>query len=513
MDRRDFGKVLAGAAALTTSSGIEAGTVAGNPGGNILLPGLPYAAPLPEVVFFAFDAHAFPFRYHLETRLAPGHGAQMVLKHGPEGSHDEVLLYYGTVIRIGDTFHMWYNGNYGPLMNHIGYERVNCCLCYATSKDGVQWEKPNLGLVEFKGSKKNNICDLNEPTLWSTAAVLRDPEDPDPSRRFKVAYEARFPQGNRFCVAFSPDGLRWKRSPRNPVGPFLEMSGVTKFRGLYYVNGQGESNGDSRAGARRLDTFVSDDFEYWSRLSALGLDRSTDLTGSSTAANSAQGEQVHLGAALWNRGNVLVGFYGQWHGPACGDRRFVVLDLGLAVSHDAIHFYEPLPGFPFIPAREQPDSAMGVEPALVQGQGIENVGDLTLYWYAPWRGTEGSGVRMVSWPRDRLGTLRPFSPLAARVVTCPIHLVGGTTKAFLNVSGLGEYDHLRVGLLTEGFREMPGFSGNDSVLITENGFHVPVRWKNGDALPPSKVLRIDVRFEGLRPENSNLHALYLEGAL
>ena len=25
-----------------------------------------------------------------------------------------------------------------------------------------------------------------------------------------------------------------------------------------------------------------------------------------------QGEQVHLGAALWNRGNVVLGFYGQW---------------------------------------------------------------------------------------------------------------------------------------------------------------------------------------------------------
>jgi hypothetical protein len=90
--------------------------------------------------------------------------------------------------------------------------------------------------------------------------------------------------------------------------------------------------------------------------------------------------------------------------------------------------------------------------------------------------------------------------------------VGGTTKAFLNVSGVGVYDHLRVGLLTEGFREIPGFSGNDSVLIAENGFHVTVRWNNDDALPSRKVFRIDVRFEGVRPENSNLHAVYLEGA-
>lgn len=77
------------------------------------------------------------------------------------------------------------------------------------------------------------------------------------------------------------------------------------------------------------------------------------------------------------------------------------------------------------------------------------MGDQTLYWYAPWRGTEGSGVRMVSWPRDRLGMLRPFLPKAPRAITCPIQIVGGTAKVFLNASGLGQYSHFRVGLLTE----------------------------------------------------------------
>ena len=30
-------------------------------------------------------------------------------------------------------------------------------MCYATSQDGVHWHKPNLGIVEFDGSKDNNI--------------------------------------------------------------------------------------------------------------------------------------------------------------------------------------------------------------------------------------------------------------------------------------------------------------------------------------------------------------------
>mgnify|MGYP003316074152 CR=1 FL=1 len=30
-------------------------------------------------------------------------------------------------------------------------------ICYATSQDGIEWEKPNLGLIDFNGSKNNNI--------------------------------------------------------------------------------------------------------------------------------------------------------------------------------------------------------------------------------------------------------------------------------------------------------------------------------------------------------------------
>jgi hypothetical protein len=30
-------------------------------------------------------------------------------------------------------------------------------LCYAISQDGLNWEKPILGLVEYHGSRDNNI--------------------------------------------------------------------------------------------------------------------------------------------------------------------------------------------------------------------------------------------------------------------------------------------------------------------------------------------------------------------
>ena len=141
---------------------------------------------------------------------------------------------------------------------------------------------------------------------------------------------------------------------------------------------------------------------------------------------------------------MILGIYGQWHGHPTGDRRMVTIDLGLAISHDAIHFQEPIPGFRFIPTREQLESPWGVGPALMQGQGMENLGDQTLYWYSLWRGPSGSGVRMVSWERDRLGMLKPFDPREARVISCPIQVTTGEANVYVNASGLNDYSRLRV---------------------------------------------------------------------
>ena len=44
-------------------------------------------------------------------------------------------------------------------------------------------------------------------------------------------------------------------------------------------------------------------------------------------------------------------------------------------------------------------------PAIVQGNGFENVGDSTLVWYGAWPEDSADGVRVAKWQRDRLGYL------------------------------------------------------------------------------------------------------------
>ena len=106
---------------------------------------------------------------------------------------------------------------------------------YATSRDGVRWTRPNLGLVEYNGSKRNNIVSLGDlgPSVALLQNVVRDDREPDPKRRFKSIGLDRHlhrpgeitwtgpegpdewykTQGSKIgCgvfVGYSPDGLRW----------------------------------------------------------------------------------------------------------------------------------------------------------------------------------------------------------------------------------------------------------------------------------------------------------------
>ena len=96
--------------------------------------------------------------------------------------------------------------------------KVEMGLCYATSKDGLHWEKPELGLVEFNGSKANNLLlravdGVGEP---HGTGVYKDDHDPDPARRYKMLFN-RFdrsqpqdsPRFRYMCVGFSRDGIHW----------------------------------------------------------------------------------------------------------------------------------------------------------------------------------------------------------------------------------------------------------------------------------------------------------------
>lgn len=165
----------------------------------------------------------------LMAHRTPCGRTRVVLAPGPQGAPDSLrVVYYGSVHRVGDELWMWYRGQ----SDEPGWqERV----CLARSRDGHHWEKPDLGLVSYRGSRHNNLVDLNQAEHHVQACVVyHDPEDPDPGRRFKMAFESRRYQ-NRLAVAYSADGLTWREAVDNPRGPNLEMAGATRLAAIPFT--------------------------------------------------------------------------------------------------------------------------------------------------------------------------------------------------------------------------------------------------------------------------------------
>ena len=87
-------------------------------------------------------------------------------------------------------------------------------VCYATSGDGITWDKPELGIVEYEGSTKNNIV-LRGP---HGSGVLKDREEKDSARRYKMLTSV---PGEGMGVSFSPDGVHWSSvTPCPDINPY-----------------------------------------------------------------------------------------------------------------------------------------------------------------------------------------------------------------------------------------------------------------------------------------------------
>ncbi|MSP14675.1 MAG: hypothetical protein EXR62_17170 [Chloroflexi bacterium] len=183
-----------------------------------------------------------------------------------EAWEDFMPCCYGTVLRDPQTgqFRMWYciavfKGN-NPFH-----------LAYATSTDGIHWERPRLGLIELDGSKANNLIGLE----MAMPSVIHTPWDPDLQRRYKMlAGESRGAWPVPWVGLFSPDGIRWQRNPEPifPTGkqfqPGDEATAMWDPYGQRYVAFPKVHAGTGKrlfGRERRRSTGISfsDDFIHW----------------------------------------------------------------------------------------------------------------------------------------------------------------------------------------------------------------------------------------------------------
>ena len=166
---------------------------------------------------------------------------------------------YHTIFKDGEIFRMYYKAwqlsvdENGLTLPHELY------ACYAESKDGLFWVKPNLGLYEFNGSTQNNIVWKGNGAHDFTPFRDTNPDCPQDELYKAVGY------GDHNLWAFaSPDGIHWSILGDGPV----ELEGAFDSQNLAFRdNVRGEYRlyfRDFRDGKRDIKTSVSDDFHHWS---------------------------------------------------------------------------------------------------------------------------------------------------------------------------------------------------------------------------------------------------------
>jgi hypothetical protein len=488
---------------------------------------------------FAFDQVSIPHTQNLriEMRAPTKDSANPVLARGEPGTPDAwAVQFYGSVIREGGKFRMWYVAHDDDIGNKVASSRWRAA--YAESDDGVKWTKPHLGLVEYRGNKNNNLI-LTDPAPLGIVnlKVLADPDDPNPEHRYKISAHVYFRHHTRLGTLApfaSPDGLRWKMLTdakpvkaelvaRDLVLPgvhFEPCGGLYKWDGGYFICGQNAMNATRPYHGRVVRIYRSPDFVNWSQTSSIGFVRNAQHTLLG-AGRSLEGEQNHEGISVWNRRNVLLGVYGRWHGAK--EWKDITVDLGFVVSNDGLNFREPANEWTFLARGEDGAWDQG---GLLQGQGFENIGDRTLIYYGAWdpraRGAPRGGVGIATVPRDRFGDLvveeagkgpgdyqQPV--ITSEFITTAVPLKDGAAHRFyVNADGLGADAALKVELLGADEMPLPGYSGVDAALVRQSGFQTPVEW-NGktEARNLPERIRVRVIFEGTRNTSIRFSALYV----
>lgn len=121
---------------------------------------------------------------------------------------------YYTIFRDGDVYRMYYRGSHGDVKT--GKTQHPEVTCYAESQDGIHFVKPKLGLVEWNGSKENNII-LEGLGTHCFVAFRDDNPACSPEARYKGISRGR-PVGRKGLYVFqSADGIRWSLIRNEPV--------------------------------------------------------------------------------------------------------------------------------------------------------------------------------------------------------------------------------------------------------------------------------------------------------
>lgn len=243
---------------------------------------------------------------------------------------------YGTVLREGDVFRMWYQAMPGDW----DLERDMAGVAYAESADGITWEKPRLNILEGP-YRETNYCDLG----LHCPSIFIDPEAPDSHRYRATGYAS--PQlfmapiglsAPGYYTSHSADGLNWQIDSTNPqwhsADVITSIYHPAQRRGLAAMKYCARVQ---RIDRRCIHTAELRGGKWSSATSALYPEEYDDIAAMSRGYQTCD----YYGMGMMAAGSGTVGFlWNYWHNlPYTGNHH-----AALYGTSDVTLVYQPEPG-------------------------------------------------------------------------------------------------------------------------------------------------------------------------
>ena len=227
-----------------------------------------------------------------------------------------------------------------PYMNARPAGREEAML-YATSKDGINWTKPNLGIVNFNGNSNNNIVSRG----LSGAGVIKDELEQLPGRRYKAFYCSN----SGYKMRYSSDGLNWGDEVALPgVGESdCHANMIWSPELKRYVGILRHYDPIPVTGNRKIARTESIDSVTW--------------TKSETIIEGTPQDQLH-DMVIFRDGGVYLGLLGCMNYPSKETRNGVRQHIELAWSPDSYKWHRINPGTPFISNSKSNNNEYGKMP-------------------------------------------------------------------------------------------------------------------------------------------------------
>lgn len=378
--------------------------------------------------------------------------------------------------------------------------------CYAESKDGVNWIKPNLGLFEVNGTLTNNVVlpgDDRQSSHNFSVMYDNNPQAPA-SEKYKavggVASSAKRKLRGLYRYV-SADGIHW--TLKDTVALFPDGYGMDSQNVLAWLPSENQyaiylrtwtedKPGDQKLlkGVRTIARSVSNDFTYWSEPERMNFGN-TPIEDLYTNATQPYYRAPHLLVAMPFRfapetrvlsdeemlSNKIA--KSMWNGVS--DAVFMTSRGGYSYDRTFMESF----------VRPGLDQANWAARSTIPSLGVFPISKNEMSFFLTRNyGTPNCHLEQMKMRVDGFASLHAGYN-EGYAITKSLRLKGKTMKINFSTSSIG---YLKVVLIDERGKEIAGFSEKDAVEMRGDKIDGAVSWKSGKSLTELSDKTVRIKF-------------------